>query len=48
MSCVSPSEGGLNDGHISIDLGAVPEELNIGGIDGHGVDQSTNPNAITC
>lgn len=44
---VSPSERDPDEVHIPINLGAVPEGLHIGGIYSYGVDQSTNPNAIT-
>lgn len=43
----SPSEGRPDEVHIPVNLGAVPEELNIGGIYSYGVDQSPNPDAIT-
>lgn len=33
--------------HIPVNLGAVPEELNIGGIYSYGVDKSANADAIT-
>lgn len=33
--------------HIPVNLGTVPEELHIGGIDSYGVAQSANPDAIT-
>lgn len=45
--CVSPSEGSPDEVHIPVNLGAVPEELNIGGIYSDGVDQSANPDTIT-
>lgn len=32
---------------VPINLGTVPEELNIGGIDSYGVDQSADPDAVT-
>lgn len=44
---ISPSERDPDEVHIPINLGAVPEGLHIGGINSYGVDQSTNPNAIT-
>lgn len=44
---VSPSERGPDEVHIPVNLGAVPEELNIGGIYSYGVDKSANADAIT-
>lgn len=43
---VSPCEGGLDDGHVPVDLGAVPEGLDVGGINGHGVHQSADADAV--
>lgn len=44
---VLPSERGPDEVHIPVNLGAVPEALNVGGIDSYGVGQSANPDAIT-
>lgn len=43
----SPSKGGLDKGHGPIDLGAVSEGFDVGGVDGYGVDQSAGPDSIT-
>lgn len=43
----SPFEGDPQDGDVPVDLGAVPERLDVGGVDGDGVDQSAHTQAVT-
>lgn len=43
----SPSERGPEEVHVPVNLGAVPEALNVGGVHSYGVDQGANPDAIT-
>lgn len=43
----SPSEGGADELHVPVNLGAVPEELHVGGVYSYGVDQRANVDAIT-
>ena len=47
QKCSSPSKGGLDKGHGPVDLGAVFEGLDVGGVDGDGVGQSAGADSIT-
>lgn len=42
----SPFEGDPQDGDVPVDLGAVPEQLDVGGVDGDGVDQGAHTQAV--
>lgn len=42
----SPFEGDPQDGDVPVDLGAVPERLDVGGVDGDGVDQRAHAQAV--
>ncbi len=44
---VSPREGGFDEGDVPVDLCAIPEGLDVGGVHSHGVDESTNADSIT-
>lgn len=44
---LSPSERGPEEVHVPVNLGAVPEALNVGGVHSYGVDQGANSDAIT-
>lgn len=47
MTSVSPDEAGLDEGHVPVDLGAVPEGFDVGSVDGQSVDQSADPDSVT-
>lgn len=42
----TPFEGDPQDGDVPVDLGAVPERLDVGGVDGDGVDQRAHAQAV--
>lgn len=44
---VSPSERGPNEVHVPVNLGAVPEQLHVGGIYSNGVRQPAHADAVT-
>lgn len=44
---ISPGKGGFDEGDVPVDRGAVPEGFDVGGVDGHCVDQSANPDSVT-
>lgn len=44
----SPSEGGFKDDDVAVDFGAVLKQVNVGGVDSDGVDQSAEPDPVTC
>lgn len=47
VSDVSPGEGGFEERDVTDDLVAVPEGFDVGGVDGNGIAQNPDPNAVT-
>ena len=43
----SPAEGDSVEGHTAVDLGAVPEGLNVGGVDADRALQGAHPHPVT-
>lgn len=46
VKSISPSKGGLKEGDVSVDLGAVPEGFDVGGVDGHGLGECTHTDSV--
>ena len=47
MTSDSPDEGGLDERDVPVDLRAVPEGFDVGGVDGQSVGQSADPDSVT-